>query len=100
MQRTDTSDGSSIRMTYNGISLPTGLHYTVAGTGSRNVYYTYADRDNLPKKTSFGTDSAYSAEHGESQPASRLQKAMETLELRIHSDTEAITGTKNPACII
>ena len=50
-------------MTYNDISLPTGLHYTVAGAGSRNVYYTYAERDNLPKKTSFGSGSDYSAEN-------------------------------------
>ncbi len=57
MQRTDTSDGSSIRMTYNDISLPIGLYYTVAGAGRRNVYYTYAEADNLPKKTSFGSSS-------------------------------------------
>lgn len=63
MQRTDTSDGSSIRMTYNDIGLPTGQHYTVAGAGSRNVYYTYAEADNLPKKTSFGSGSDYSAEN-------------------------------------
>jgi len=63
MQRTDTSDGSSIRMIYNDISLPIGLYYTVAGAGSRNVYYTYAERDNLPKKTSFGSGSDYSAEN-------------------------------------
>ena len=54
--RTDSSDGSLIRMDYNDINLPTGIHYAVADDGGRDVYYSYAARDNLPKTTTFGTD--------------------------------------------
>ena len=53
--RTDISDGSMIRMDYNDINLPTGIHYSVADEGGRDVYYTYADRDNLPKTTTFAS---------------------------------------------
>lgn len=56
-QRTDISDGSYIRMAYNSINLPTELHYSIAGGGSRDVYYSYSSRDSLPLTVSFGSSS-------------------------------------------
>ena len=40
---------------YNDINLPTGIHYSASNDGGRDVYYSYAARDNLPKTTTFGS---------------------------------------------
>ena len=50
--RTEVSDGSWFKTSYNTIDLATQLKYHYAGI-TRNITYAYSDRDNLPLSTTF-----------------------------------------------
>ena len=52
--RTEVSDGSWFKTSYNTIDLATQLKYHYAGL-TRTVSYAYSSRDNMPESTTFST---------------------------------------------
>lgn len=56
--RSDASDGSYFRTSYNVLDQNTSLHYKLETLGKRDVYYTYDDL-NRPLEVKFGSGSAY-----------------------------------------
>ena len=50
--RVDVSDGSYIESSYDEINLSTGTRYGL-GSVTKNITYTYSDRDNLPESVIF-----------------------------------------------